>query len=90
MRIDELPPRGRSRNHRDTKEHIDYILEDKGYSLMHDERYEWEEGDVFLGSRWARRQYWNTSSDQYARYLVATSTPMVRVLGFDQAEYKGQ
>jgi gentisate 1,2-dioxygenase len=90
MRINELPPGGHSRNHRETKEHIMYVLRGKGYSLIDGEKYEWEEGDAMFIPRWAWHQYFNTSPGQYARYLIATNTPMVRSLGLDNAEWEAE
>ena len=87
MRINELPPGGHSRNHRETKQHIMYIVKGKGYNIIDGEKYEWEEGDVMYIPRWAWHQYFNTSPDQYARYLVATNTPMMISLGLDKTEY---
>ncbi|MDP2731209.1 MAG: cupin domain-containing protein [Dehalococcoidales bacterium] len=86
MRVNELPPGSHSQSHRETKEHIMYILKGSGYSLIDGEKFEWQEGDVMYIPRWAWHQYFNTSPDQYARYLVATNTPMVVNLGLDKKE----
>lgn len=88
LRILELRPGGQSKNHRETKEHIMYFLKGKGYAMIEGKKYEWQEGDALFIPSWAWHQIWNTSPDQYARYLSATNAPLVRSLGIDNTEFE--
>lgn len=88
LRILELPPGGHSQNHRETKEHIVYFLKGKGYSLIGGKKYECQEGDVMFIPSWTWHQLWNTSPDQYARFIAATNAPLMRSLGIDNAEWE--
>ncbi len=87
LRIIELPPGSHSKNHRETREHIMYILKGKGHSIINGEKHEWQEGDAVFVPTWAWHQFWNTDPERYARYLVATNLPMVRSLGLDRTEW---
>ncbi len=88
LHYSELPPGAHTVSHRETQEHIMYILSGKGYNLIDDKKYEWEAGDALFIPSWSWHQYWNTDPTEPARYLVATNTPMVKNLGLDKSEWE--
>jgi quercetin dioxygenase-like cupin family protein len=89
--LSELPPHGRSTNHRHTTEAVIYIIKGSGYSTIGYEneelqRVEWEEGDLFGIPLWAWHQHVNTSDTETARYLAVQDTFMIKALGLHQIE----
>lgn len=89
--LSELPPLGKSTNHRHTTEAVIYVIKGSGYSTIgyDDEplqKVEWEEGDLFGIPLWAWHQHVNTSETETVRYLAVQDTFMVKALGLHQIE----
>ncbi len=89
--LSELPPLGRSVNHRHTTEAVIYIIKGSGYSTIGyddevEQKIEWEEGDLFGIPLWAWHQHLNTSETETVRYLAVQDTFMIKALGLHQIE----
>lgn len=81
MTIGGLPPEGRSNRHRHSYETILYVLEGRGYSMIEDQRVEWEAGDAVYIPVWAWHHHVNTDSAKPARYLACENAPMLQNAG---------
>lgn len=81
MTIGGLLPNGRSNRHRHTYETVAYILEGKGYSMIEDQRIEWEKGDAIYIPNWAWHHHVNLDPDKPAKYLACENAPMLQNLG---------
>lgn len=89
--LSELPPLGKSVNHRHTTEAVMYIVKGRGYTVMsydggEEHRVDWEEGDMFGVPLWAWHQHFNASETDTARYLAVQDTLAVKSLGLHQIE----
>lgn len=89
--LSELPPLGRSVNHRHTTEAVIYIVKGKGHTIIswedsEPERLDWEEGDMFSFPVWMWHQHFNDSETETARYLAVQDTFSVKALGLHQIE----
>jgi quercetin dioxygenase-like cupin family protein len=89
--LSELPPGGKSVNHRHTTEAVMYIVRGRGQTIISydggDElTLDWEEGDLFGIPLWAWHQHVNTSDTDVARYLAIQDTYAVKALGLHQIE----
>ena len=82
----EIPPGGKFLAHRHLAEEIIYVISGQGHTDMWSDaskkvqRYEWETGDLLSPSLNAWHQHFNTSSDEAARYISITTTPIVKNL----------
>lgn len=81
MTIGGLNPGGRSNRHRHTYETILYVLEGRGYSMIEDQRIEWEAGDAVYIPVWAWHHHVNADQAQPARYLACENAPMLQNMG---------
>ena len=78
----EIPPGGKQEPHRHLSEEVIYIVSGQGYTTMwkqqgeEPQRYEWKAGDYLSPSLNVWHQHVNTSSEQPARYVSMTSTPL--------------
>jgi len=81
MTIGGLNPSGRSNRHRHTYETILYVLEGRGYSMIEDQRVEWEAGDAVYIPIWAWHHHVNLDPDKPARYLACENAPLLQNLG---------
>ena len=52
------------RKHRHSYETIIFVLEGRGYSIVEDEKVEWEAGDAIHIPPWAWHQHFNTDPDK--------------------------
>ena len=62
-----------------------YVVEGKGYSIVDDERVDWEAGDLLLlpiKKGGVTHQHFNSSTTEEAR-LIVISNRIVREMGFD-------
>lgn len=89
--LSELPPGGKSVNHRHTTEAVIYIVKGRGYTVLSYEggsqhRLDWEEGDMFGVPLWAWHQHFNGSATETVRYLAIQDTFAVKALGLHQIE----
>lgn len=81
MTIGGLLPGGRSNRHRHTYETVAYILEGKGYSMIEDQKIEWEAGDAIYIPNWAWHHHVNRDTEKPAKYLACENAPMLQNLG---------
>lgn len=89
--LSEMPPLGRSVNHRHTTEAVIYIVKGVGHSIIswddsEPERIDWEEGDMFSFPLWMWHQHFNDSETETARYLAVQDTFSIKALGLHQIE----
>jgi len=81
MTIGGLLPGDRSNRHRHTYETLAYILEGTGYSMIEDQKVEWQKGDAIYIPNWAWHHHVNTDSKNPAKYLACENAPMLQNLG---------
>lgn len=89
--VSELPPGGRSVNHRHTTEAVIYIVSGVGYSMVgwdDDElhRIDWKEGDMFSFPVWMWHQHFNASETEPCRYLAVQDTLHLKSIGLHAIE----
>ncbi len=94
--ISEIPPGGHNKRHRHMNEAIIVIVSGRGYSTIQvegqpEERYDWEEGDMFSPPLNAWHQHFNSDPDQPARYLAVTNIGLMTKLNlFSKEQAPGQ
>lgn len=81
MTIGGLLPAQKTNRHRHTYETILYVLEGKGWTLVEDEKVEWEVGDAVYIPSWAWHQHQNLSDTEPARYIACENAPQLQNLG---------
>lgn len=90
MTIGGLLPSQQTHRHRHTYETILYVLEGKGWTLVEDERVEWEAGDAVYIPSWAWHQHQNLSDTEPARYIACENAPQLQNLGVALREEEGR
>jgi quercetin dioxygenase-like cupin family protein len=83
--LTEIDPGVRAPMHRQLHEATHLIIEGKGYSIVNDQRIDWEEGDVVF----VPMQSWHTQGNDgkgRARYVTAGTIPFFRHLGIYRKE----
>ncbi len=81
MTIGGLLPGDQSNEHRHTYETVIYILEGKGYSVIENQKVEWEAGDALYVPNWAWHRHVNIDDMKPARYLACENAPMLQNMG---------
>lgn len=89
--LSELPPGGKSVNHRHTTEAVLYIVKGRGHTIISwdgedEQRIDWDEGDLIGWPVWMWHQHFNDSDSETARYLAIQDTFTVKALGLHQIE----
>lgn len=79
--IGGLLPGGSSNRHRHTYETILYVLEGRGYSLVEEQRVDWEAGDAVYIPVWAWHHHVNLETDKPAKYIACENAPMLQNMG---------
>ena len=90
MTIGGLLPAQKTNRHRHTYETILYVLEGKGWTLVEDEKVEWEAGDAVYIPSWAWHQHQNLSDTEPARYIACENAPQLQNLGVALREEEGR
>ncbi len=90
MTIGGLLPAQKTNRHRHTYETILYVLEGKGWTLVEDEKVEWEAGDAVYIPSWAWHQHQNLSDTEPARYIACENAPQLQNLGVALREEGGR
>lgn len=88
--IADIPPGCHTGKHEHGEEGI-YIVEGQGYSIVDDQRYDWEAGAVLWMPFGSQHQHFNTG-EETARYLSFTALHLEHFAGLgklDQLELKG-
>ena len=65
-----------------------YILNDKGYSIIGDNRYDWEEGDSIYIPPNTDHQHFNLDKEKTVRYLAAIPEALSQYLGIHHYKQK--
>jgi len=79
--ITTIDPISNDRKHRHSYETIIFVLEGRGYSIVEDERVEWETGDAIHIPPWAWHQHFNTDPDKEVKLLSGTNAPLLKSVG---------
>jgi gentisate 1,2-dioxygenase len=79
--ITTIGPESNDRKHRHTYETILFVLEGSGYSVVEDDRVEWEAGDALHIPPWAWHQHFNTDPDKEVKFLSGTNAPLLQSVG---------
>lgn len=80
MTIGGLLPGQKTHLHRHTYETVLYVLEGKGWTLVEDEKIEWEAGDAVYIPSWAWHQHQNLSDMEPAKYIACENAPQLQNL----------
>lgn len=72
---------GTSNRHRHTYETILYVLEGYGYSMVENQRVDWEAGDAVYIPVWAWHHHVNLDSEKPAKYIACENAPMLQNIG---------
>lgn len=86
--IGEIVPGGVTGMHRHANEAAIYILSGRGYSIVDDERIDWEEGDSLCIPMMAWHQHFNGNKEKPARYLAAINEPLMKYMGLFMMEQR--
>jgi gentisate 1,2-dioxygenase len=76
-----IDPNSNDRKHRHSYETMIFVLEGSGYSIVEDERVEWEAGDSLHIPPWAWHQHFNTDPDKEAKFISGTNAPLLQSVG---------
>ncbi len=76
-----IDPNSNDRKHRHAYETMIYVLEGRGYSIVEDERVEWEAGDAIHIPPWAWHQHFNIDPDEEVKFLSGTNAPLLQSVG---------
>ena len=81
MTLGGIVPGGRTGKHRHSYETVIYVLEGKGFTMVEDQRVEWEAGDALYVPVWAWHHHVNLSASESCRYLACENAPLLQNLG---------
>lgn len=84
--LGEIPPEGKSDSHRHNCEAIIYIVKGKGYTILNEARYDWEENDSLFIPPNAWHQHFNSSSKDPAWYYAVTTLPLLKSMDIFEME----
>lgn len=90
MTIGGLLPGQLTNKHRHTYETVLYVLEGRGYTIVEDERVEWQAGDAVYIPSWAWHCHQNLSDTEPAKYLACENAPQLQNLGVALREEEGR
>lgn len=85
--LGEILPNSKGDSHRHNCEAIIYIVRGKGYSIINEARYDWEEGDTMFIPPNAWHQHFNPDPKEPAWYYAVTTLPLLK--GMDIFEMEG-
>ncbi len=81
MNVGVVVAGGTSGNHRHYYESLIYIIKGIGYSVVEDNKVEWEAGDIIYAPPWSWHQHFNTDPDNEVRYVAYTNAPLLQNVG---------
>jgi gentisate 1,2-dioxygenase len=84
--VQELAPGRRSGKHRHVGEEVHYIIDGKGYTVIDDETWEWQAGDVVAIPVCSTHQSFNADPRRPARF-VAVKSAIYDFMGFGGIEH---
>ncbi len=79
--ITAISPNSNDRKHRHYYETIIFVLEGKGYSIIEEDKVEWEAGDALHIPPWSWHQHYNTDPVKETKYLCGTNEPLLQSVG---------
>jgi gentisate 1,2-dioxygenase len=79
--ITTIDPSSNDRKHRHSYETIIFVLEGRGYSIVEEERVEWEAGDAIHIPPLACHQHFNSDPDKEVKFLSGTNAPLLQSVG---------
>lgn len=88
MHISEIGAGSNTKMHRHFIEAIIYIVKGKGYSIIGDEKVEWEQGDCMFIPPFFWHQHFNRDPQNTAMYVAAKNGPLMEALGLMKYEDK--
>ena len=81
MTIGGLVKAGKSNKHRHSYETILYVIEGEGYSIIENEKIDWQAGDAVYIPVWAWHQHINLSQDQEVKYIAYENAALLQNIG---------
>lgn len=84
----EIPAGGQSGTHRHRNEAIIYIVKGRGYTMVEDERVDWEEGDILCIPVMAWHTNVNLDPKEPALFLATINRPLMESLDLFYIEDK--
>ncbi len=76
-----LPPGAATETHRHTSSVAYHVIEGEGYSVIGDQRFDWQPKDIFCIPSWYPHRHVNTSPTAPAVLFSFTDAPVLRALG---------
>lgn len=84
-----LRPGEETKSHRHTSSAIYHVFRGKGFTVIGDVRYQWEEGDTFTVPYWQWHHHGNDARNE-AVLFVMNDKPVMDAFGFYREEVAGQ
>lgn len=81
MLVQAFEPGDHGKPHRHSNFAIFIVRQGSGYSIIEDEKIEWNEGDVFFAPAWARHEHCNSSETERAILYTVQDVPTVTNMG---------
>lgn len=81
MLVQSFAPGAGTHSHRHSNFAIFIVKKGCGYSMIDDQKVEWEEGDVFFAPPWARHYHKNSSASTEAVLFTVQNVPAVTDMG---------
>ena len=81
MLVQVFAPGKLAKRHRHSNFAIFIVRQGSGYTIIDDEKIEWEAGDVFFAPPWAQHEHCNTSQTEEAVLYTVQNVPAVTDIG---------
>jgi len=76
-----LEPGVHNKPHRHTNMALFLVLQGIGYSIIDNQKFEWEKGDMVMAPAWSEHEHCNTSDTESAILVTFQDVPLVNGLG---------
>jgi gentisate 1,2-dioxygenase len=81
MLVQVFEPGKHAKRHRHSNFAIFIVRQGSGYSIIDDQKIEWQAGDVFFAPPWAQHEHCNTSQTEQAVLYTVQDVPSVTDMG---------
>ncbi len=88
--VQMLRPGESTRAHRHTNSTIYHVVQGQGYSVVHDQKMDWEPKDVFCVPGWTYHEHVNASQTEPAVLFSFTDTPVLKSLSLLREQARPQ
>ena len=88
--VQMLRPGESTNAHRRTNSTIYHVVQGQGYSVVHDQKMDWEPKDVFCVPGWTYHEHVNASQTEPAVLFSFTDTPVLKSLSLLREQARPQ